>query len=135
MSDLDHISRTELPWRTGVPRTECGLPDTPALTTDEFVAKARREGQKRLAMTTCMTCHDKRVMYGRVIGRDSIVEVLSREVQRVIRSRKGEERDDLEREMTAIAALIEEHRSEFDGLVDGLRQTTSLDERRKRRGA
>lgn len=132
-TDLDHIARTELPWRTATPRTECGLTDTSALSADEFEAKALRQGQRRTALTTCMTCLDRVRVRGRSGRRIGPFEVLAREVDRVRRSRGTHERDALELELTAISALIGAHRDEFDALVTGLGQTTSLDERRQRR--
>lgn len=132
---LDHIARVELPWRNGTPRTECGLTGTPALTADEFVAKARREGQRRTALTTCMTCFDRRVYAGRLVERDGLLEVLAREVTRVQRSSGPDARDELERELAAIVALVAAHRDEFDGLLEGLEHTTSLDKARQRRTA
>lgn len=132
-SDLDHIARTELPWRTGLPRTECGLTNTPALTTDEFVDKARREGQRRTALTTCMTCYDKRVMFGRLVNRDGLVDVLGREVRRVNQSRDPDASRELENELQAIAALIDAHRAEFDATLEGIREAPTLDDVRRRR--
>jgi hypothetical protein len=137
MSDLDHIQRTPLPWRTGAPLTECGLIDTPALTVDEFIVKARRLGQQRAALVTCMTCWQQVVTYGGSVrtGHDDLVSVLAREVGRIQRARGRTQRAALERELTAIAALIAEHRDEFDATLAGLDETTSLEDVRRRRQA
>lgn len=131
--DLDHVLRTPLPWRTADQAlTECGrLGDGTALTYDAIVAKIKREGQKRAALTTCMTCWD-RCRYRPVLD-DRLVDVVAREIDRCRRARDRDQIARLSRELTAIAALIEAHRDEFDTAVSGLAETVTLDAARRER--
>lgn len=125
---LQHVERPRLPWRNDA-RTECGLPTAghPVITRDEFIAKVKRLGQQRSAMSTCMTCWNTAQRWP-TWGQDPVA-MMRRETQMW----KGDPR--LRDELVAIAALIEAHRDEFDGLLTGLGQTSRLDEARRARRA
>lgn len=125
---LDHVIRAQPPWETRV-RTECGKLSVHGvmLTRDEFHAKVRKLGQQRTALTTCMTCWN----------RASIVEDWAKSpsgcTARWLNRNYGWSHTDQDLQLTAIAALIAAHRQEFDDLVHGLSQTTSLDAHRRTR--
>ena len=131
---LEHVLRALPPWRTGA-ETECGraASDTGrVISRDEFVAKVNRQGQQRAAMSTCMTCWQTAQRHHDWAHSPS--SVLEREVNRATHWRKaGEEEPLIDRELRAIAALIDAHRDEFDGYLAGLGETLSLDELRARR--
>ena len=51
--------RSRPSWRRGEDLTECGKVVTKVsavITRDAFIAKVRKQGQQRSAMSTCMTC-------------------------------------------------------------------------------
>lgn len=130
---LDHIARPNLPWRPEN-LTECGK-DTntveQVITRDQALAKVGRQGKQRAAMSTCMTCWNAAEW-----NRDwaqSPTEVMAREVKR---GRNWSTRvlpntdTPLDRELRAVAALVEAHRDEFDGYLSGLGATADLASKR-----
>jgi hypothetical protein len=55
---LDHVKRPPLPWRDEQ-LTECGkriIDVASCVTRDEVIAKVKKQGKQRAAMSTCMTC-------------------------------------------------------------------------------
>ncbi|MEQ7008402.1 hypothetical protein ABN028_19710 [Actinopolymorpha sp. B17G11] len=126
---LDHVLRPPLPWRKES-LTECGLDPASfqTITRDEFIAKVKDLGQKRSAMTTCMTCWDTARRWP--TWEQDPPRRLSREVKW-----GGHGDDQFTRELYAITALIEAHREEFDDYLAGLETTVSLQERRRERRA
>ena len=140
---LDHIERTMVPWRNSIDTlTECGKRSADiesAIGIDELVDRWRRLGQKRAALTVCMVCFGK-VQYAGRVRTESWHEdpcgVLLRELQRVLRGRGEQTRDDrdlLARELFALGMLAEDHREEFDAAVDAIDDTISLREFRSAR--
>jgi hypothetical protein len=132
---LEHVLRSLPPWRSGA-ETECGhdaaefAPDR-LITRDQFAAKVRQQGKQRSAMTTCMTCWHTAIRHHDWAHSPS--SVLAREVNKATYWRDGEDEPLIDRELRAVAALIEAHRGEFDGYLGGLAETTSLTERRRMR--
>lgn len=123
---LDHIIRPALPWRDDR-LTECGRPmeDVPhVITRDGFALKYRTQGQQRSALTTCMTCWTTARRWPTWDA--DPVEVMRREL-----AVYAEDRDQVGRELRAVAALIGAHRDEFAGLLAGLAQVGDLAARRQ----
>lgn len=132
---LDHITRPILPWRTG-DLTECGKNSEDVesvISRDEMIAKIRRQGKQRAAMSSCMTCWSA-AQYNRDWNK-SPSEVIARDTARGNRYATQIEDTQLDRELRAIAALIEAHRQEFDDFLAGLDAARSLDLRRRARAA
>jgi hypothetical protein len=127
--ELDHVARAGLPWRPEH-RTECGL--APAgravISRDQLVEKLKREGQRRAAMTTCMTCLDTAARH-QPWDQDP-ASALQREIPLYGRD---QERDLVNSELRAIAALIDAHRDEFDGYLTALAGTVRLADARTAR--
>ena len=117
---VDHILRPKLPWRDDAAVTECGYDASKvkALTREEFFQRVKDLGQQRTAMLTCMTCSDtaRRWKGWGDDPRQAMEREISWEYGGGYRARtdRGERLKD---ELTAIAALIEAHRNEFDILV------------------
>jgi hypothetical protein len=118
---VDHIIRPSLPWRSpGTAITECGYDASKvkAITRPEFFSRLKDLGQQRTAMLTCMTCSDTARRWG--TWDDDPRLAIEREVtwERGGGYRARTDRGELLRdELIAVAALIEAHREEFDGLV------------------
>lgn len=116
---LNHIARTSLPWRAAE-RTVCGrsldeMADGVVLTLGDARAKEKRLGRQRFAMVICMTCvHNVR---GWVEWDHDPVARFGRELGNGFGSDRSKE---LEAELRAIAALIAEHREQFDDMVAAL---------------
>lgn len=127
---LQHVLRPQPPWRD-LMVTECGRPTNDlaaVLTRDEFVAKVTRLGQQRSAMTTCMTCWE--TARNHPAWDQSPVAVMGR----ITRDGQwGKDAGMVNKELRAIAHLIDAHREEFDGLLDGLSRTDDLASARKKR--
>lgn len=122
---LDHVARPMLPWRVSH-LTECGLSTSslPVIDVDTLIARIGRLGQRRTALGVCMTCWTT-ASHSKKWDIDP-VSVMEREVRR-------HKPKQLERELRAIAALINAHREEFDTAVAGLAGTPSLAEHRRNR--
>jgi hypothetical protein len=131
---MDHIERPSLPWRTET-RTECGRERADVesvLTRDEAMRKIKDQGQQRAALSTCMTCMTTASRY--VEWASSPADVMAREVRGY--SPHGEPPPGIEllnRELRAVAALVEAHRDEFDGCIEGLVAAVPIDTLRRLR--
>lgn len=149
---VDHIVRAALPWRAEADLTECGeLVARRAgriVTREEAAARIKRIGQRRALFSLCMTCvsaSDRHRGAGG-LGGDAVATV-ARETggvqyvqppspySREGTTAKWAERQRLNAEFEAIAALVEAHREEFDGYLSGREQTVSLADRRRNRRA
>lgn len=139
---LHHIERSNLPWHDER-KTECGLDPrgVPTWTRDEAIAQAHKLGRQRFSLFCCMTCTNT-VERHSTWDKDPascLVRYAERNTLRHSRYRPNEsaEADRFAAELRAIAAMIEQHRDEFDERVAGLLGTASLDKARtaKRAGA
>jgi len=114
---VDHILRPQLPWRHEGGITECGYDASKVsvLTREAYFARLKDLGQQRCAMVTCMTCADTARRWG--TWDDDPRKAVEREIGwECAWSREGRGVR-LRDEMLAIAALIENHRGEFDAHV------------------
>lgn len=121
---IEHITRTPLPWRKSEHLTECGLEASkyPSLTPDEAIAKVKKQGQQRAAMSTCMTCWSRG---GRGFTRgetEDLVQVLQRECERV----RWEDGGLLRAELRAIVDVVEAHRDECVAHIEAQSQMTDI---------
>lgn len=126
--EVDHVLRPLPPWREE-PVTECGLQVSPRvrlITRTDLITRLRDWGRQRTSMTTCITCFTTAARWQS--WADKPGDVIARDVHR-----GGDERSLIDDELRAIAALIEAHQDEFDDLLAGLQQTTSLVEARRQR--
>lgn len=119
---VDHILRPQLPWRsTDTAITECGYDSSKVktLTRLEYFQRLKDMGPQRAALFTCMTCADTARRWG--TWDDDPRRALDREIMWEGAGGYYRVRDDrgtrLKDELIAIAALIEAHRAEFDGLI------------------
>jgi hypothetical protein len=138
---VHHIIRAKLPWRKEPDLTECGhLASEMALvwTRAEAVAKFKELGEQRMAMVTCMTCMHTANRWP--TWETSPVAVMDRECSREgwhFRQYPGPEQQAeknlLERELRALAALAEVHSEEFQEMVEGLAETGDLAAKRAQR--
>lgn len=133
---LDHLERVLPPWHTGPALTECGRPlsDVQSITTrDALKAKFAAQGKKRASFSTCMTCAD---LFGRAGTWEKRPEdVVERWVRGAAVRRHGQPTDEgarRQRELLALGMLVEEHREEFERLIEALGQTEDLDAARRR---
>lgn len=136
---VDHIIRSQLPWRRGPGITECGYDaaKVTAITREEYAARVKDLGQQRAAMVTCMTCST--TVRNWSTWEQDPRHAIGREVEWETRgSRYANDRGNLLRdELAVIAALIEAHRDEFDaklveikGRREWLAQKSSRDGRK-----
>lgn len=130
---LDHVLRPDLPWRTDAPRTECGLDATsyPTITRDDLRARAKKLGQTRTYMVTCVTCLHTSQRWP--TWDEDPVGALGRETNRPRSNPRSGNNPEFAAELYAIAALIEAHRDEFDEFLTGLADTASLSDARARK--
>lgn len=117
---VTHVRRPAIPWRDDA-LTECGLPSSghPVMSREDFIAKVKREGQQRSAMTTCMTCWQ--TARNHPSWQEDPVGCISREVQ--WNRRDGGQ---FKRELRAIAALISRHADEFAELIQDQQEIVPL---------
>ncbi len=131
---IDHVERGPLPWRD-VELTECGLPidKHPVITRRTYIARLREWGHERTRFTVCRTCAT--TAKNCLPWEEDPVAVMKREAERCgwFPREDDQGRDLFTRELRALAALVAEHRAEFDGYVSGLTETVSLDAVRSRR--
>lgn len=118
---VDHILRPRLPWRSDEgAMTECGYDASKvsAISRDDYEHRLKDYGQQRTAMVTCMTCSNTAGRWGDW-QRDPR-QALGREIEwergggHRARTDRGQRLKD---ELEAIAALIDAHRDEFEGIV------------------
>jgi len=128
---IEHLLRPVLPWQTDRELTECGrdIAGLAVITRDECRAKIKKQGQQRAAMTTCMTCAETSDRWPH--WDTDPLRAVARQVGTSWREADPQLRD----EFLAIAALIAEHRDEFDTFLRDLRGTTRLDDARAARRA
>ncbi len=119
---LSHISRSPLPWRDPADNdTECGKSVAEfarVITWDEAIQMVKGLGRQRAAMFICMTCAETthrwghRDPAGQLTFDENPTERLGREF--------GKRREQTDRELRAMAELVQRHRQEFDDLLSGL---------------
>jgi len=111
---VDHILRPSLPWREAASITECGYDASKvkAITRAEFFQRFKDMGRQRCALFTCMTCADTASRWKTWEAEPR--QALNREIEWERRAERG---DLLKQELIAIAALIDAHREEFDGII------------------
>ena len=131
--DLEHVIRSRPPWRRGEDLTECGKTVTgrAVITRDAFLAKVRKQGQQRSAMSTCMTCWT--TARNHPSWDENPVKSLIREAARFEWHLPGREGRDLtfHDELRAIEALIAAHPEEWGELLSSLGGMTRLDDARR----
>ncbi|SEU46446.1 hypothetical protein [Nonomuraea wenchangensis] len=127
---LQHVIRPKLPWRDEQ-LTECRKPPNEhAITRDQFIAKVRKLGKKRAAMTTCMTCFDTAERWPD--WNTNPVAVLARDVRGVTYWGGVDHEAPLRDELRAIALLIEAHQEEFAQTLAALKNTVPFGKRKPR---
>lgn len=125
---LEHVLRPMLPWRDDQ-MTECGkVPNEHAITRDLFIAKVRKQGPKRAALTTCMTCFETAQRWPD--WNTNPVAVLAREVKAVTYRGQAAHELPLVDELRAIALLIEAHQEEFADTLAALKNVVPFGKRR-----
>lgn len=119
---LDHIHRPQLPWRTSTGVTECGIDASKVktLTRDEYFQRLKDMGQQRTALFTCMTCSETAKRWG--TWDDDPRKALEREIHWESAWRVNDRGVRLSDELIAAATLIQNHKDEFDALVDAIEQ-------------
>ena len=124
---LSHILRERLPWST-FDRTECGKDPSEfasVFTLEEAITKVKGLGVQRAAFVMCMNCwHTTERHAG---SRSDPLQALERV------SPYGPYADRCRAEIRAVALLIEAHREEFEGAVEGILGTSNLAEKRTAR--
>ena len=115
---VDHILRPQLPWRTDAGITECGYnaAKVPTLTRDAYFARVKSLGQQRSAMLTCMTCSQTASRWA--TWEADPRQAMQRELEWEIGWRRTDRGERLHDELLAMAALVENHREEFETHVD-----------------
>lgn len=129
---MEHILRTALPWRPDEQITECGRDAAEfavVLTREQAVVKFKDQGVQRAALSTCMVCMHTAQRHA--TWEDSPASVMSRHATAYYGTDRGNSR--LDKELRAIAALIDAHREEFIDYVAGLEAASSLDAKRAER--
>lgn len=123
---VEHVIRVaSFPWRPPEDQlTECGqvAASHTSLTRDEMRTKVKVQGIQRAALSTCMTCLTVAAR-SKTWEEDPVAAV-----RRIVHAGRD---DQFRAELWAIAALIDRHRDEFQGYLDGLAQTTDLTQRRQ----
>lgn len=130
---LEHVARPNLPWRDDT-LTECGktTDGRVVITREQLLAKIRKQGQARAALSTCMTCTQTATRWQDWATAPS--DVMRRNVPSWWgASQRHPIAVRMDAELRAIAALIEAHREEFDGFLAGLEDAADLGARRQRR--
>lgn len=135
---LEHVVRPPLPWRAS-DKTVCGRAVTDVevvVTLAEMTAKVKREGKARAAYTSCMTCWDNSTRHQFGWAESPSTVLWDHAYQGVwMHYRAPTAPTLLDRELWAIAALVAEHRDQFDALVAAMGETGGLAERREARRA
>lgn len=130
---LHHIERSNLPWHDER-KTECGLDPrgVPTWTRGEAIAQARKLGRQRFSLFCCMTCTGtvERHSTWEQDPASCLVRFAERNTLRGSRYQQNRQAERFAAELRAIAAMIEQHRDEFDERVSGLLDAASLDKAR-----
>lgn len=129
---LSHIIRTPLPWRDEQ-LTECGRPTNDCgrvITVADARGAVKTLGKQRAAMMLCMTCANTCTRWA--TWDENPQARLAREVSQSTYHR-GPRVAQINRELRAIALLIEEHRDEYDAAVAVLGEAVSIDDLRAAR--
>lgn len=158
---VDHIARQALPWRTRADLTECGKPVAEVaerlVSRADALARVKRVGAARASYTLCVTCSETSDRRHRFDPADAVAVVAReteaakhasppinyrldgvhdtpRDKRRLESARqRWEERQRLNTEFDAIAALVDAHRDEFEAYIAGRAAAVSLDDRRAQR--
>ncbi len=127
---IEHVLRPPIPWRRGVPLTECGLSvqGSNVLTREDFLRKVRDQGIQRAMLSTCYTCGETAQRHPDWHANPA--GCLSREISSYARS---DRRDQINRELRALAVLSERYRAEFEELMQDQREIVPLSSARRRR--
>lgn len=126
---LEHVVRDCPPWRDEKSLTECGLSVGSYLiiSRDDLLAKVTKQGKQRAALSTCMTCWGTAERHSTWALRPSAV--LARECKPDLGpGHVGRPSQQIDRELRAIALLIEAHKDEFDSLLAALAAAVPLHE-------
>lgn len=121
---LEHVIRPAPPWREEA-KTECGWEVSKfarVLTRAEFTAKIRAQGRQRAAMSTCMTCLHAAGRHEDWAANPSAV--LARSVSAWCPD------EAVNRELQALALLVEAHPEEFAETLAALATAIPLRSRR-----
>ena len=121
---LEHIVRPGPPWATTKPKTECGrlLNDVAAwIGYETLVAKVKKQGKTRAAMTTCMTCWTVLHYKPRSWSEDPS-QIMAGHITKAIRA----DIPIINRELLALAALVQAHHDEYVHLVRGLEDVGTI---------
>ena len=126
---VDHIERPVLPWRSNEQAlTECGISavKVKTLTRSEFQRRFKEWGERRTAITTCMTCVQTARRW--TDWTTDPRQALEREIYWEGGGRWSlDKRGTLLRdELKAIATLIINHRDEFVELLHRIAGTVDL---------
>lgn len=115
---LHHIRRAALPWQQDRHMTECGkrqLDVASCIGRDDFEALKKRHGKTRTAMLVCITCMQTAQRHPTF--EQSPVRAVAREVD-YMRHPVRREVSAINRELRAVASLIERYPEEFRQLVE-----------------
>jgi len=129
---IEHVVRARLPWRTVESKTECGrdVDQARLITREDLLAKVRKQGQARAAMTTCMTCWETCQRHPG--WEDSPSAVIARQATSWTWARTPESAQ-VDRELWALAALVAAHQEEYAALLAAQSQNDELRQRRLQR--
>lgn len=134
---VDHIARSVPPWRAVPNRTECGMDANTVkadiLSREEFMRRWRVQGQRRTAMTTCMSCIETARRWK--VWDEDPVSAVGRETYGSYGGRHADDKyaAQFRDELIALAELVERHRDEFAAILEGVRTTVRLDDVRRAR--
>ena len=125
---LAHVARAKLPWRASPNLTECGLAMesvAEAISRDDFIARVKRDGERRAAYSTCMTCWEA-CKHNPGNQDAATIDSVARYVDRVRWNRRAM-REEFLADMHAISVLVERYADEFEELVQDYRQVVRVE--------
>jgi hypothetical protein len=130
----EHVLRAQLPWRTELQLTECGLSAAGSLaviTADRLHEVIKRIGVERARWQTCITCWQTASRH-RVDWNQDPVKVMCREAEWARAYGPGQIRNHpaaelFRNELYAIAELVRRYPDEFAGIRDGLTEIPRID--------